>query len=129
MFWTYVFGFSVEQDGLPPYPPELSSYGQNREMTAHFNPEAITNWPVNCMAQPKTTDKYPITKNNEFEFTKLTTYQNDEPTQNWFYLNYCQAKRALAGFAIQIQNMPFTGCFEQAKPADLGFVFWSFGLR
>jgi hypothetical protein len=33
------------------------------------------------------------------------------------------AKRALAGFASQIQNMPFTECFEQADPADLGFVF------
>jgi hypothetical protein len=43
MFSTYIFGFSFEQDGLPPYPPELSNYGQNREMTAHFNPEAITN--------------------------------------------------------------------------------------
>ena len=51
------------------------------------------------MQKLKKTDKKPKTKNNEFEFTKLTTYQNDEPTQNWSDPNYCQAKRALAGFA------------------------------
>ncbi len=80
-------------------------------------------------AKNESNQKMKPTKNKEFEFAKTTTHQNDEPSQSWSHQNDCQAKRALAGFASQIQNMPFTGCFEQAEPADLGFVFWSFGLR
>jgi len=58
------------------------------------------------MPQLKTTDKKPKTKNNEFEFTKLTDHQNDEPNQNLSKPNWHQAKRASAGFFCQIQNMP-----------------------
>ena len=47
------------------------------------------------------------TKNNEFEFTKFTAHQNDEPFPIHSILNLHPAKRALAGFACPIQNMPF----------------------
>jgi hypothetical protein len=39
------------------------------------------------------------------------------------------AKRDLAGFVCSIQNIPFTGCFEQTELAAAGFVFLFFGLR
>ena len=46
------------------------------------------------------------TKNNKFEFTKFTAHQNDELLPIHSILNLHPAKRALAGFAGQTQNMP-----------------------
>jgi len=46
------------------------------------------------------------TKNNEYEFAKFTAHQNDELLPIHSILNLHSAKRALAGFACQIQNMP-----------------------
>ena len=53
-------------------------------------------------AKTETNQKMKQTQNKEFEFSKTTTHQNDEPSQNWSHQNDCQAKRALAGFASQI---------------------------
>ena len=61
-------------------------------------------------------------KNNEYEFAKLTAYQNDEPNQNQAKLNLHPAKRALAGFASQIQKHAVRGMFlANWTAAALGF--------
>jgi len=67
--------------------------------------------------------------NNESEFTKLTAHQNDEPKPKYSKPNWHPAKRALAGFVCQIQNMPFTGCFARDELADLVFLGFELALR
>jgi len=44
-------------------------------------------------------------------------------------MNWHTAKRALAGFVCQIQNMPFTACFERDELADLVLFGFELALR
>jgi len=61
---------------------------------------------TNLKKPTNTKPKIAKNNNNEYEFTKFTAHQNDELLPIHSILNLHPAKRALAGFACQIQNMP-----------------------